>query len=243
MTEKPTAIITGGNRGIGAAIAREFANKGYNLALVSRSGSSQAHLDDLSERGAKVLDLKAEVQDFDQAQAIINRCKEEYAHIDVLVNNAGITRDTLLMRMKEADFDAVIDVNLKGCFNLMRHVSKVMLKQKSGNIINIASLSGQIGNAGQINYAAAKAGVIAMTKTAARELASRGIRVNAVAPGFIASDMTDKLSDKVKEQMIAQIPLGDFGRVEDIADAVYFLVKNPYITGTTLNVNGGLYME
>ncbi|MCY3035970.1 3-oxoacyl-[acyl-carrier-protein] reductase [Aerococcus urinae] len=243
MTEKPTAIITGGNRGIGAAIAREFANKGYNLALVSRSGSSQAHLDDLSERDAKVLDLKAEVQDFDQAQAIINRCKEEYSHIDVLINNAGITRDTLLMRMKEADFDAVIDVNLKGCFNLMRHVSKVMLKQKSGNIINIASLSGQIGNAGQINYAAAKAGVIAMTKTAARELASRGIRVNAVAPGFIASDMTDKLSDKVKEQMIAQIPLGDFGRVEDIADAVYFLVKNPYITGTTLNVNGGLYME
>ncbi|MCY3039066.1 3-oxoacyl-[acyl-carrier-protein] reductase [Aerococcus sp. Group 2] len=243
MTEKPTAIITGGNRGIGAAIAREFANKGYNLALVSRSGSSQAHLDDLSERDAKVLDLKAEVQDFDQAQAIINRCKEEYSHIDVLINNAGITRDTLLMRMKEADFDVVIDVNLKGCFNLMRHVSKVMLKQKSGNIINIASLSGQIGNAGQINYAAAKAGVIAMTKTAARELASRGIRVNAVAPGFIASDMTDKLSDKVKEQMIAQIPLGDFGRVEDIADAVYFLVKNPYITGTTLNVNGGLYME
>ncbi|KAA9221146.1 MULTISPECIES: 3-oxoacyl-[acyl-carrier-protein] reductase [Aerococcus] len=243
MTEKPTAIITGGNRGIGAAIAREFADKGYNLALVSRSGSSQDHINDLSERGATVLDLKAEVQDFDQAQAIIERCKEEYSHIDVLVNNAGITRDTLLMRMKEADFDAVIDVNLKGCFNLIRHVSKVMLKQKRGNIINIASLSGQIGNAGQINYAAAKAGVIAMTKTAARELASRGIRVNAVAPGFIASDMTDKLSDKVKEQMIAQIPLGDFGRVEDIADAVYFLVKNPYITGTTLNVNGGLYME
>lgn len=243
MKENKVILITGGNRGIGASVSERFAKEGYHIALISRSGSSTDHLKKLEKFGVEVLDLKGDVSDFSATKILVDKVKDTFGRIDVLVNNAGITDDTLLIRMKESSFDDVININLKGTFNMLRHVSKIMLKQRSGAIVNMASLSGEIGNAGQINYSASKAGVIAMTKSAARELAVRGIRVNAVAPGFIESDMTDKLSDKVKDQMVKQVPLGRFGETEDIAEAVLFLVNSNYITGTTLDVNGGLYMN
>lgn len=243
MNKQKSIIITGGNRGIGAAIAQHFAEKQFNIAIVTRSGSSEEHINALKSKGVDVLDITGDISDFNFTQDTIKQVKEAFGTIDVLVNNAGINRDMLMMRMKEEDFDAVIDINLKGTFNMMKHVSKIMLKQKSGSIINIASIVAETGNIGQINYAASKAGIIGMTKTAARELASRGITVNAIAPGYIATDMTGELSDKVTEAMLTTIPLARFGEAEEVAHAAYFLSENHYITGATLDINGGMAMN
>ena len=201
-------------------------------------------VDTILAQGGKAAAYQCSVSDFDACQEMIQSLIKEYGHIDILVNNAGITRDNLIMKMKEEDFDAVIQTNLKGTFNTIRHLSRQMLKQRSGKIINISSVSGILGNAGQANYAASKAGVIGLTKTMARELASRGITVNAVAPGFVDTEMTAVLSEEIKENACKQIPLGKFGKPEDIANMVAFLAseKADYITGQVISVDGGMNM-
>lgn len=186
--------------------------------------------------------IVGDVSDFADAERMISAVKEQYGRIDVLVNNAGITRDGLVMRMKEEDFDQVIATNLKGCFNMARHTTPIMLKQRSGTIINVSSVSGIMGNAGQVNYAASKAGVIGLTKSLARELASRSITVNTIAPGFIETDMTAEMSERVTEAMLGEIPLKRFGQAEEVASAVKFLMENRYVTGQTIEVNGGLHI-
>lgn len=188
--------------------------------------------------------MKANVANFSEVENMVKEIMSAYGRIDVLVNNSGITKDTLLLRMSEDDFDSVIDVNLKGCFNCVKHVSKVMMKQRSGSIINMASVIGLVGNVGQANYAASKAGIIGLTKSVAKELAPRGIRVNAIAPGFIATEMTEVLDEKVKEAIMANIPLKKFGNTKDVAEMVVFLAqeKSQYITGQVFNVDGGMVM-
>ncbi|WP_369824298.1 3-oxoacyl-[acyl-carrier-protein] reductase [Aerococcus sp. 1KP-2016] len=242
-TQAKTALITGGSRGIGAAVAHKFAANGYHIIILSRSGSTPEHLDALAAYGIEVRDFKGDVTDFSFAKEIMDLVKNDFKNLNVLVNNAGITRDTLLMRMKESDFDAVIDINLKGTFNFIQAASKLMMKQRTGAIINIASVVGEMGNVGQANYAASKAGMLGLTKSAARELGMRGITVNAVAPGYIETDMTEEMPEKAKTAMLENIPLSKLGQPSDIAEAVYFLATQSYITGTTLDVNGGLYMN
>ncbi|MDK6804231.1 3-oxoacyl-[acyl-carrier-protein] reductase [Aerococcus sp. UMB7834] len=243
MSKEETLIITGANRGIGTATALAFAKAGYHIAMVNRSQADESVLEAIRDYGVEVREYLADVSDFDLTSQVVKAIHKDFGRVDVLVNNAGITKDSLLIRMSEEDFDQVIDVNLKGSFNLIRHVSKIMLKQRRGAIINVSSLSGIIGNVGQANYSASKAGLIGLTRSAARELASRHITVNAVAPGFISSDMTDKLSDKTKEAMLDEIPLKRFGEQEEVAEAILFLANNKYITGTTLEINGGLNMN
>ena len=201
-------------------------------------------VDTIKENGGDGVIYQCNVSDYAQTENMVKDLVKSYGHVDVLVNNAGITRDGLIMKMSEEDFDAVIETNLKGCFNTIRHLSRQMLKQRSGKIINIASVSGVLGNVGQANYAASKAGIIGLTKTMARELASRGITVNAIAPGFIHTEMTEVLSDAVKESAVAQIPLGKFGETEDIAEMAAFLAsdKAKYITGQVIHVDGGMAM-
>ncbi len=239
MLENKVALVTGASRGIGRAIALTLAAQGAAVA-VNYNGSrerAQEVVDSIKSRGGQASLYQCSVGDFQACQEM-----KEYGHLDILVNNAGITRDSLIMKMKEEDFDAVIETNLKGAFNTIRHVSRQMLKQRSGKIINISSVSGILGNAGQANYAASKAGVIGLTKTMARELASRGITVNAVAPGFVETEMTDVLKEDIKEAACAQIPLGKFGKPEDIAEMVAFLAseKADYITGQVISVDGGM---
>lgn len=243
MSDKQSVIITGGSRGIGAAIANYFADNNYNIAIIDLNSSSAEQIQQLENCGADVLSLTGDISDFAFAEAAVKAVKEKFGRIDVLVNNAGITRDTLLIRMKEQDFDDVIRVNLKGTFNMVKHVGKIMLKQKAGAIINISSVVAETGNTGQMNYAASKAGIIGLTKSAARELGSRGITVNAIAPGYIATDMTEGLADQIKTDMKANIPLERFGTVEEVAHAAFFLSENRYITGATLDVNGGMVMN
>ncbi|MDK6233559.1 3-oxoacyl-[acyl-carrier-protein] reductase [Aerococcus sanguinicola] len=243
MSKEETLIITGANRGIGTATALAFAKAGYHIAMVNRSQADESVLEAIRDYGVEVREYLADVSDFDLTSQVVKAIHKDFGRVDVLVNNAGITKDSLLIRMSEEDFDQVIDVNLKGSFNLIRHVSKIMLKQRRGAIINVSSLSGIIGNVGQANYSASKAALIGLTRSAARELASRHITVNAVAPGFISSDMTDKLSDKTKEAMLDEIPLKRFGEQEEVAEAILFLANNKYITGTTLEINGGLNMN
>lgn len=238
-----TVIVTGSTRGIGLGIALAFAKLGANIVLNGRKELDEALLLPFDQLGVKSHYIQGDVQNFEDAKRLIAETKEMFGSIDVLVNNAGVTNDKLLMRMSEEDFDSVIDVNLKGTFHTIQQVSTVMLKQKSGTIINLASVVGLVGNAGQANYAASKAGVVGLTKSVARELASRGITCNAIAPGFIESDMTDVLSDKVKEASKTQIPLKKFGTVEDVANAAVFLAMNKYITGQVLNVDGGMVMN
>ena len=243
MTNK-TAIITGGSRGIGLATALKFAKEGYNTVII---GNTREPIEAAAEikalgNGVDCLPLKADVSSFSEAESIIKKAKSEFGSIDVLINNAGITRDNLLLRMTEDDFDSVIAVNLKGAFNMIKHASSVMLKQKSGAIINISSVVGLIGNAGQVNYAASKAGIIGITKSAAKELASRGITVNAIAPGFIETDMTENLSEEVKTEYLKNIPLKRLGKVGDIADSAFFLAESSYITGQILTIDGGMVM-
>lgn len=244
MLTGKNALVTGAGRGIGKAIALELAAKGA-FVIVNYNGSKEAAEQTVAEikaAGGDAIAYQCSVSDYEACGAMITALIKEYAHIDILVNNAGITRDGLLMKMSEEDFDAVINTNLKGCFNTIRHMSRYFLKQRAGKIINISSVSGILGNAGQANYSASKAGVIGLTKAVARELASRGINVNAVAPGFVETDMTDALSDSVKENLKSQIPLGKIGHPQDIAKAVAFLVSPDanYITGQVLSVDGGM---
>lgn len=235
-------IVTGGAKGIGKAIALKFAEMGMDVAINYNSTSPDDTVKEIEAKGVKCKAFKADVSKFDEAKELVASVKEAFGTIDVLVNNAGITCDGLLMRMKEDEFDKVIEINLKGVFNMLRHVSNVMLKQKSGAIINISSVVGQVGNIGQVNYAASKAGVIGMTKSCAKELAQRGITCNAVAPGFIETDMTKVLSEEIINKMLDNIPLKAFGNVSDVAEAVYFLSVNKYITGQVINVDGGMVM-
>lgn len=241
-----SALVTGASRGIGRSIALQLAEEGYNVA-VNYAGSkekAEAVVEEIKAKGVDSFAIQANVADADEVKAMIKEVVSQFGSLDVLVNNAGITRDNLLMRMKEQEWDDVIETNLKGVFNCIQKATPQMLRQRSGAIINLSSVVGAVGNPGQANYVATKAGVIGLTKSAARELASRGITVNAVAPGFIVSDMTDALSDELKEQMLTQIPLARFGQDTDIANTVAFLAsdKAKYITGQTIHVNGGMYM-
>jgi 3-oxoacyl-[acyl-carrier protein] reductase len=245
MLTGKVAVVTGASRGIGRDIARTLAAAGAAV-IVNYNGSAQRAEDtvrEIEENGGKAEAIQCDVSDFESAGKLMETVIKNYGHIDILVNNAGITKDGLLMRMSEDDFDAV-RINLKGAFNCTRHVARQMVKQKGGRIINISSVSGVLGNAGQVNYAASKAGIIGMTKSAARELASRGITVNAIAPGFINTEMTEVLSDAVKEGAKAQIPMKEFGETKDVAEAAAFLAsdKARYITGQVLCVDGGMAM-
>ncbi len=242
MLKGKTVIVTGAAKGIGKAIALAFAKEGCNIVLNYRSNVDDATIAEIEACGVVCKPVKGDVSDFNFAADMIKEVKKELGSVDVLVNNAGITRDMLLMRMSEEDFDAVINTNLKGTFNMVRHASNVMLKQRSGAIINMASVVGVNGNVGQANYAASKAGVIGLTKSAAKELAARGITCNAIAPGYVETDMTAVLSDDVKDAILNTVPLKRAGQVEDIANAAVFLAKNTYITGQVLNVDGGMVM-
>jgi len=245
MFEGKTAIITGAARGIGQAIALDLAAKGADIVIGDVKAEWLSETEEaLKQLGAKVTCKELDVTSADACQNVFNDVAKENGRIDILVNNAGITRDGLLMRMSEEDWDAVLTVNLKGTFNCTKAATRTMMKQRSGSIINIASIIGLMGNAGQANYAASKGGVIAFTKSVAKELASRNVRANAIAPGFISSKMTDALSEEVQQQMLAAIPLGVFGSPQNVADAVTFLAsdQSAYITGQVLSVNGGMYM-
>ncbi len=240
-----TAIVTGASRGIGRAIALALAAEGANVVVnyAQSSAAADSVVREITDLGGKAIALAADVSQEEQVENLLKQTQTQFGQVDVLVNNAGITRDTLLLRMKLAEWQAVIDLNLTGVFLCTRAVSKIMLKQRSGRIINIASVAGQMGNPGQANYSAAKAGVIGFTKTVAKELASRGITVNAVAPGFIATDMTNELDST---EIIKHIPLGRFGQPAEIAGMVRFLASDPaaaYITGQVFNVDGGMVMS
>lgn len=244
--EGKVALVTGASRGIGRAIALALAAEGADVA-VNYAGSEAAAKEvaaEIEAMGRKAFVIQADIASTEASTAMVDTVVKEFGRVDVLVNNAGITRDGLLMRMKEEDWDAVITTNLKGVFNCTKAAIKYMMKQKSGNIVNISSIVGVMGNAGQANYCAAKAGVIGFTKATAKEVAARGIRVNAIAPGFIKTDMTSVLSEKVVEAMLAGIPLNRLGETEDIAKAVLFLASSDanYITGQTLHVDGGMVM-
>ena len=245
--ERKVALITGGSRGIGKAVAKKFAKEGYDIVInyVSESAELGKVKEEMIEnRNVDILFVKADVTNYNGCEEMIKEVINKFGRIDVLVNNAGITKDGLLMRMKEEDFDKVIEVNLKGTFNVTKNVIPYMMKQRSGKIVNISSVVGIGGNAGQANYAASKAGIIGFTKSVAKELASRNILANCVAPGFIKTDMTDVLSDAVKENINKQIPLNKMGEADEVANAVYFLAseENTYITGQVLNVDGGMIM-
>ncbi len=243
LTDK-IALVTGASRGIGAAIAKALAKEGAAV-IINYNGSkekAQAVADEITAAGGKAEIYQCSVADFDACREMIETMIKKHGRIDILVNNAGITRDGLLMKMSEADFDTVLDTNLKGAFHTIRHMSRWFLKQRSGKIINISSVSGILGNAGQANYSASKAGVIGLTKSTARELASRGINVNAIAPGFIATDMTDAMPEDAKKKMTEAIPLGRIGKPQEIADLAVFLAsdKADYITGQVFAVDGGM---
>jgi len=244
ILEGKTAVVTGAGRGIGRAIAVKLASGGANIVINYNQNKTSAEETAQAIRGigGQVLVFKADVAFFEQAEALIGKAREAFGGIDILVNNAGITKDGLIMRMTEADFDKVIAVNLKGAFNCIRHTVPLMVKQRRGRIINITSVVGLTGNAGQANYAASKAGIVGLTKSLAKEIGSRGITVNAVAPGFIETDMTANLPEKIREAILERVSLQRLGKPEDVADAVYFLASDmaAYITGQVLSVDGGL---
>ena len=244
MLENKVALVTGAGRGIGRAIAIALAKEGAEV-VVNYNGSEERAKEvkqTIEENGGKASIYKCNVSDFEACEAMIKDIVKEHGRLDILVNNAGITKDGLIMKMKDEDFDSVLNVNLKGTFNTIRHSARQMLRQKSGKIINISSVSGILGNAGQANYAASKAGVIGLTKTMARELGSRGITVNAIAPGFVDTEMTGVLSEEIRENACRQIILGRFGKPEDIANVAVFLAsdKADYITGQVISVDGGM---
>ena len=244
--EGKTAVVTGGSRGIGRAVCLELAKGGANVVLcyAGNEAAAQETVREIEALGAKALAIRCDVSDAAQVDALVKAAVETFGRIDILVNNAGITRDNLLMRMSEADFDAVISTNLKGTFLCMKAVSRLMLKQRYGRIVNLSSVVGLRGNAGQVNYAASKAGVVGMTKSLAKELASRGVTVNAVAPGFIETDMTAALTDAARAAAQGSIPMNRLGAPEDVAKAAAFLASDDaaYITGQVLAVDGGMAM-
>lgn len=243
---KQTAIVTGGSRGIGRAVAMRLAKDGMNLVINYRGNSAAAEETErlCRELGAEVLLVQGDVSRAEDCEKLATQAKEVFGRVDVLVNNAGITRDGLLARMSEEDFRAVLDVNLVGPWNMMKAVNRIMMKQRYGRIVNLSSVTGLMGNMGQTNYAAAKAGIVGMTKSYAREVAGRGITVNAVAPGFIDTDMTEAMPEGAKDKIITGIPMGRTGKPEDVAEAVAFLASEQagYITGEVLRVDGGMAM-
>ncbi|MFV0467282.1 MAG: 3-oxoacyl-[acyl-carrier-protein] reductase [Lachnospiraceae bacterium] len=243
LTDK-IALVTGASRGIGKAIAIALAGEGATV-IVNYNGSAekaQEVVDEIVKNGGKAVSIQCNVADYSDCEKMTTDIMKEYGRVDILVNNAGITKDTMIMKMSEEDFDQVMDTNLKGTFHMIRHLSRYFLKQRSGKIINISSVSGILGNPGQANYSASKAGVIGLTKSVARELASRGINVNAVAPGFIATDMTDAMTEDTKSKLEDMIPMKKIGTPQDVADIVVFLAseKANYITGQTISVDGGM---
>ena len=246
MLKGKTAIVTGSGRGIGKSIALKLASYGANIVIndIPQSDYADETCEEIKALGVKSIVIKGDVRNKDDVDALIKGALDEFGKIDIFVNNAGVTRDGLMIRMSEDDWDLVMDINLKGAFNCIKAVARPMMKQRSGAIVNIASIVGVMGNAGQANYVASKAGLIGLTKTTAKEFASRGIRCNAVAPGFIRSAMTDVLADDVKQKYLDAIPLGKFGETEQIADVVAFLASDmsQYVTGQVINVDGGLVM-
>jgi 3-oxoacyl-[acyl-carrier protein] reductase len=239
------AMVTGGAQGIGLAIAKKLAGDGAHVVLADiQLEAAEKSSEEIKNAGGSASAKRLDVTDSADIKTVFDFISKEQKLVDILVNNAGITRDGLLIRMKESDWDAVLSTNLKGCFLCTQQATKQMMKQKSGSIVNIASIVGVMGNFGQANYSAAKAGLIGLTKTTAREVASRGVTANAVAPGFIDTEMTQKLDEKVRNTMMEQIPLGKFGTPEDVADCVGFLVSDQakYITGQVININGGMLM-
>lgn len=246
MLKGKMALVTGGGRGIGKAIAMALAAEGA-MVIVNYNGSraaAEAVVDEITASGGSARAYQCDVSSYNDTKMMIDDIIKNDGALDILVNNAGIAKDNLMMRLSEADFNSVVDINLKGTFNCIKHVSRQMLKQKSGRIINLSSIVGRVGNAGQINYAASKAGIIGMTMSAAKELGSRGITVNAIAPGFIQTEMTEVLDESVKKQFIDSIPLRKLGETKDIADLAVYLAseKGRYITGQTISVDGGMYM-
>ena len=244
--ENKIVLVTGAGRGIGASIAKRFASEGAEV-IVNYSGNDEAAqktVDEITATGGQAQKYKCSMNDSDSVKVMIDEIIKKFGRIDILVNNAGITKDGLMLRMTDEDFDRVIDVNLKGTFNCTKYVSKYMLKQKSGKIINISSVVGLSGNAGQVNYSASKAGIIGITKSAAKELSSRGITVNAVAPGYVDTDMTKVLSDNIRNEILKNIPLQRMGNVEDISNCVAFLASEDasYITGQVISVDGGMHI-
>ncbi len=246
MEEKKTVFVTGGSRGIGKEVALKFAEDGYDVILnyVSDKTDVDGLTKELKDKGAESLILKADVSNAEEVENVVKQAIEKFGKIDVLVNNAGITKDNLLMRMSEEEFDKVLEINLKGTFIVTKAVTKYMMKKRQGAIINLSSVVGVAGNAGQCNYSASKAGIIGFTKSVAKELASRNIRANAVAPGFIATDMTQVLPDAVKENIHNQIPLKRMGTAKEVAELIYFLGSDAssYITGQVINIDGGMVM-
>lgn len=242
MLQGKTAVVTGAAKGIGKAIALAFAKEGCNIVLNYHSSLDDETVQEIEACGVTCMPVQGEVSDFAFAADMMKKVKKELGSVDILVNNAGITKDMLLMRMTEEQFDSVIQTNLKGTFNMIRHASSIMLKQRSGAIINMSSVVGVMGNVGQANYAASKAGIIGLTKSTAKELAARGVTCNAIAPGFVETDMTAALSEDLQKQMLETIPLKRYGQVDDIAQAAVFLAKNTYITGQVLHVDGGMCM-
>jgi len=245
MLKDKVAVITGASRGIGRIIALELAKQGAKVVLSARSAEAlDKVVEEVQAAGSEALAVSGDVSNSNDAARLFSEAVAAYGKVDILVNNAGITRDGLIMRMKDEDWDSVMDINLKGAFFCSREAAKLMTKSRFGRIINISSVVGEMGNPGQANYCASKAGMLGMTKSMARELARRNVTVNAITPGFIETDMTEELSEKVRNELAAQIPLGRFGSSEDIAHAVLFLASDGagYITGQTLGVNGGMYM-
>ncbi|MDR2182757.1 MAG: 3-oxoacyl-[acyl-carrier-protein] reductase [Clostridiales bacterium] len=238
--KRKAAIVTGAAKGIGRAVALKFAQSGVDVVVNYRASDPADLVAEIERLGAGCLAVQADVGDFEQARHLVAKGMEKYGRIDYLINNAGITRDGLILKMGEADFDAVVDTNLKGAFNTTRHVSPIMLKQKSGAIVNITSVAGLHGNAGQANYSAAKAGLVGLTKSVAKELGSRGITVNAVAPGFIETDMTDSLPEAVKTKLLESIALRRYGQAQEVADLVHFIANCKYMTAQVVTIDGGM---
>ena len=244
LTDK-VAIVTGASRGIGEAIAKQLSSCGAKIILIARNSDQLVAVKEtIISNGGIAESMAGDVSNLNSISEIVTNTIDKWGRIDILVNNAGIARDNIIMRMKEDDWDSVMNINLKGCFNGIKSVARPMIKNKAGRIINITSVVGQIGNAGQSNYAASKAGIMGLTKSMAKELGSRNITVNAVAPGYITTDMTNELNDEVKEQLKSSIPLGRLGTPDDVANLVCFLASDEagYITGQTFNVDGGMVM-
>jgi len=240
VNKRKVAVVTGAAKGIGRAIALKFAQSGADVVVNYRSTDPADLVSEIESLGVSCLAVKADISDFEQAKELVSAAMEKFGSVDYLINNAGITKDGLILKMSETDFDAVVGTNLKGAFNTIRHCSNIMLKQKSGAIVNITSVVGLHGNGGQANYSAAKSGLVGLTKSVAKELGSRGITANAIAPGFIETDMTDNLPEAVKGKILESIALRRYGKAEEVADLVYFVANCKYMTAQIITIDGGM---